>query len=224
MQSACCLNKFGQPQGRGTLICRCSMVITAIGQVGIDTPTKKYILTPTLSAIASLDDPVETYLDLADNNTSHEWRVQCAHNVILACSDDKSISQYLGLQVVGKPRLRRGVVVRRYNEHYIDDVHAVCIAESLLYHGMVGKVEYKAPVSSDAYSNEFNPLQWVSAVVAHLGLSERDAWGMTMTSILNAMKTKYPPSEKEVALAKYTPESKAAHDEWYASIYGPQSK
>ena len=198
------------------------MVITAIGQVGIDTPTKKYILTPTLAAIASLDDPVETYLDLADNNTSHEWRVQCAHNVILACSDDKSINQYLGLQIIGKPRLRRGVVVRQYNEHYIDDVHAVCIAESLLYHGMVGKVEYKAPVSSDAYSNEFNPLQWVSAVVAHLGLSERDAWGMTMTSILNTMKTKYPPSEKEVALAKYTPESKAAHDEWYASIYGKQ--
>ncbi len=200
------------------------MIITDIGQVGISTPSGQYILTPTLAAIASLKDAVDLYLDISDPSTPHAWRVECAHRVIIACSNDKSISQFLGMQVQGKPRLRRGVLVKNYSPVFIDDIHAVCIAESLLYHGMVGHVEHKAPPSGEAYSSTFDPMTWVSAVVAHLGLSERDAWNMTMTSVLNAMKTKYPPSEKEKAKANFTPETKAAHDEWYASIYGPQSK
>lgn len=200
------------------------MVITSIGQVGIKTPDTHYILTPSLAAIASLDEPTDLYLDLVAPDTPDAYRVQVAHDVITACSNDKSITRYLGMQRRGKPRMRNGVVTTQYTSAYVDDLHAVAIAESLLFHGMVGKVEHKAPPSGDAYTNKFNPLEWVCTIVAHLGLSERDAWGMTMTSALNMLKTKYPPSEKEQARAKYTPEAKAAHDEWYASIYGPQDK
>lgn len=199
------------------------MIITDIGQVGISTPNGQYTLTPSLAAIASMKDPVEMYTDLTAQDTPHEWRVQVAHEVITACSNDKSIKQYLGCQRKEKPRLRKGVLYTTYNSNYIDDVHAVCIAESLLYHGMVGKVEHKTAPSEDSYTSKFNPLEWMASVVAHLGISERDAWQMTMTSVLTALKTKFPPSEKEKARQNFTPEAKAAHDEWYASIYGPQS-
>lgn len=198
------------------------MVITGIGQVGITTPTKRYVLTPSLAAMASIVDATDKYLDLLSPDTAHEWRVQIAHDILTACSDCPTIVNYLGIQKVGKPRLRNGVLTTRYNSVYVSDAHAIVIAETLLYHGMVGKVEHKAAPSGEVYTSKFDPLEWVSAVVAHLGLSERDAWGMTMTSVLNAMKTKFPPSEKEQARQKYTPESKAADDAWWESIHGPK--
>ena len=199
------------------------MIITAIGQVGISTPSGQYTLTPSLAAIASMTDPVEMYSDLTSTDTPHEWRVQVAHDVIMACTDDKSINQYLGMRQIGKPRLRKGVVVRKYSSVYVTDAHAVIIAENLLFHGMIGKIEHKTTPSVSDYTATFKPIEWMAAVVAHLGITERDAWQMTMTSILSALKTKFPPSEKEKARANFTPESKAEHDEWYASIYGPQS-
>ena len=198
------------------------MVITSIGQVGITTASKRFILTPSLAAIASLTDPVDLYLDLASTDTPHQYRVELAHQVLMACCPDKSLAQHLGMQPVGKPRMRGGVISRSYRSDYVDDVHAVCIAESLLFHGMVGKVEHATPPSGDAYSSSFDPLQWVASGMAHLGLSEKDVWGMTMTSLLNALKVKYPPSEKEQQRAAYTPEAKAEHDAWYESIYGPK--
>ena len=198
------------------------MVITSIGQVGITTADTTYILTPSLAAIASLTDPVDLYLDLSSTDTPHAYRVELAHRVLLACCPDKSLAQHLGMRPVGKPRMRGGVISRRYRSDYIDDVHAICIAESLLFHGMVGKVDHVAPPSGDAYSSTFDPLQWVASGMAHLGLSEKDVWGMTMTSLLNALKVKYPPSEKEQRRAAYTPEAKAEHDAWYESIYGPK--
>lgn len=199
------------------------MIITDIGQVGISTPNGQYKLTPSLAAIASLSNPVELYAELVSPETPHEWRVQVAHDVIIACSDNKDIRQHLGLRRKGKPRLRKGVLYTTYSSNYVDDTHAVCIAESLLYHGMVGKVEHKSAPSEDSYTNEFKPVEWMASAVAHLGVSEADAWQMTMTSLLTALKTKFPPSEKEKARANHTPEAKAAHDEWYASIYGPQT-
>lgn len=199
------------------------MIITDIGQVGISTPSGQYTLTPSLAAIASMTDPVEMYSDLTSPNTPHEWRVQVAHDVIMACVDDKSIKQYLGMRQIGKPRLRKGVVVRKYSSVYVTDEHAVIIAENLLYHGMIGKIEHKTTPKESDFTSTFKPIEWMTAVVAHLGIAERDAWQMTMTSILSALKTKFPPSEKEKARANFTPEAKAEHDEWYASIYGPQS-
>lgn len=197
--------------------------ITSIGQVGIKTPSGEYLLTPSLAAIASLKEPVDLYTDLLSQDTPHEYRMEVAHQVILACSSDRSISKWLGLQLVGKPRVRKGVVIKTYGDVYIDDIHAVAIAESLLFHGMVGKIERRASTAAETdYTDTFNPVEWVAAVVAHLGLSEADAWGMTMTSVLAILKTKFPPSEKQKALDNLQ-DNKAAHDEWYRSIYGPDA-
>lgn len=195
-------------------------VITAIGHAGIKTPSGEYKLIPTLAAIATLDNPVQMYSDLTALDTPHEERVEIAHAVIMACSNDSSIARWLGQREVSKPRMRKGVITRTYSSVYIDAAHSVAIAEQLLFHGMVGKIERRAAsISESDYTNTFDPLEWVSAVVAHLGLSEADAWNMTMTSILSALKTKFPPTEKQKALEKFQDE-KADFDEWYKSIYG----
>lgn len=195
-------------------------VITAIGHVGIKTPNGEYKLVPSLAAIASLNNPAQMYNDLVSPKTEHERRMEIAHKIILACSNDKALKKYLGRQLACKPRMRRGVITKTYTNVYVDDIHAFAIAEQLLYHGMVGKVKRRASsVKESDYTNTFDPLEWVAAVVAHLGLSEADAWNMTMTSILAALKTKFPPTEKEKALERFEDE-KEAFDEWYKSIHG----
>lgn len=195
------------------------MVITDIGQVGINTPSGRFILTPSLAAIASLEDPAEMYSDLTHPETPHQWRIETAHRVILACSPDKSIAQFLGRRKIGKPRVRRGVKTTRYATAYVDDIHAIAIADNLMFHGMIGKVETTVKPKESDFTSTFKPIEWMAAAVAHLGVTEQSAWQMTMTSILNALKTKFPPSEKEKARDSYD-DDKAAHDEWYASIYG----
>lgn len=199
------------------------MAIVDIGHVGIKTPSGLFTLIPSLAAIASLDDPVDMYSDLVSPDTPHEWRVQVAHDVIEACADRDGISEYLGLKPIAKPRIRNGVKTTQYRTVYIDDVHACAIAESLLFHGMIGRVEIKAKPRESDFTNVFDPQQWAMAAMSHLEISERDAWSMTMTSILNALKTKYPPSEKQKALDNYD-EEKALDDAFYESIYGSAKK
>lgn len=43
----------------------------------------------------------------------------------------------------------------------------------------------------------FNPVDFVTSAMAHLGISRDDAWNMTMIEFQKAMEAKFPPSEKE---------------------------
>lgn len=196
------------------------MVITSIGQVGIKTPAKKYTLTPSLAAIATLNNPVEIYSKVTGDNTDPEERLAAIHSVLLACSDCDTIQDYLGQAVTDEWEDSAGRTVRQYRANYIDDVTAACLAESLLFHGMVGKVQFRKRVKSSDKGPEFDPLQWMALAVARLEIPERDAWAMTMTSIMAAMRAKFPPDEKEAALEDFTDESQDEFKKWYASIYG----
>ena len=198
------------------------MVITNIGQVAIKTPSRTFILTPSLASISKLKNPIETYTILNTLEQATSELLQSAYDVLLACSDSDEIKKYFGRQLIGKPVVRGNKITKKYTDVFIDEIHAVCIARSLIHHGMVGDVKTDRPSKESDYSSEFDPLDWVSAIIAHLNMSERDAWQMTMTSILAALKVKFPPSEKEIAAQKAI-EEKAAFDEWYKSIYGEKS-
>lgn len=198
------------------------MVITNIGQVAIKTPSRTFILTPSLASISKLKNPIETYTILNTLEQATSELLQAAYDVLLACSDSDEIKKYFGRQLIGKPVIRGNKITKKYTDVFIDEIHAVCIARSLIHHGMVGDVKTDRPAKESDYSSEFDPLDWVSAIIAHLNMSERDAWQMTMTSILAALKVKFPPSEKEIAAQKAI-EEKAAFDEWYKSIYGEKS-
>lgn len=199
------------------------MIVTSVGQAAIKVLGKEYILTPSLAAMSEIENPLEVHQIL--NKPEHDFneRLELAHHVILTCSNDKGIKQYLGRQQIGKPKIRNGVKTTNYTTVYIDDIHAICIAQDLMFHGIIGKVVIKRATKESDYSNEFNAVEWMAAVVSHLEVSETEAWKMTMTSILAALKTKFPPSEKEKALLEYEQE-KAAFDEWYNSIYGSENK
>lgn len=196
------------------------MVITSIGQVGIKTPTKKYVLTPSLAAIASLANPVEVYSKVTAPGTPLEERVEAVHAVLLACSDCDTLKDYLGPAVVDAWVDEKGRTVKKYRQKYIDDATAACLAESLLFHGMVGKVQFRKRVKSSDKSGDFDPLQWMALAVARLEISEREAWGMTMTSIMASLRAKFPPSEKESALENFSEEGQEEFKKWYASMYG----
>lgn len=195
------------------------MVITDIGQIGIKTPSGFFTLTPSLRNIASLENPTESYKDICDPNQHIDWRFEVACKVMLACSDSPDLAKYLGMQPLEKPRIRKGVKTTRYQPSYVPARHCIIFAEHLLFHGMVGKIDNLLLTKESDYTDEFKPLSWVAAVVAHLGIPEREAWQMTMTSILHAMRVKYPPSEKQKALATLE-EDKKQFDDWYQSIYG----
>ena len=53
---------------------------------------------------------------------------------------------------------------------------------------------------------EFDARGIAATAMAHLGLSEKEAWQLTMTSYIGAMRAKYPPTEKD---AKADPRSDA---------------
>jgi hypothetical protein len=53
---------------------------------------------------------------------------------------------------------------------------------------------------------EFDARGIAATAMAHLGLSEQEAWQLTMTSYIGAMRAKYPPTEKD---AKADPRSDA---------------
>lgn len=195
------------------------MVITKIGQAAIKTPSGTFTLKPTLAAMASLDNPTEIHATLHNPDASNDDILAAAYAVILACSDSQEIKQFLGRQEIGKPKVRGNKITKTYTDVFIDDIHAVCIARDLIHHGMVGNVKMNRLPKEADYTEEFDPLDWMAAVIAHLEISEQEAWKMSMTSILAALRTKFPPSEKEQAQVKAL-EEKAAFDEWYQSIYG----
>ena len=198
-------------------------IITSIGHVGIKTPVAHFKLIPSLARIATLTAPTEIYTSLIHPDTDRESRLNAAYSVILACTNDDRIKPFLGRQMIGKPRMRNGIVTKTYSDVFVSDVHAVAIAESLLFHGMIGEVKVRPQADTESsYTNVFDPLEWVAALVAHLGISEKSAWSMTMTSALSALKAKFPPSEKQKMIDNID-KDKAAHDEWYRSIYGPNS-
>lgn len=198
------------------------MLIKKVGQAAITTPSCKFTLTPSLAAISRLDNPVETYKLLHSAEQATPDVLAAAYSVLLACSDSPEIKSYFGRQQVGKPRVRGNKITTTYTDIFIDDIHAVCIARDLLHHGMVGNVKMNRPPKDSDYTQEFDPVEWMAAVVAHLEVSERDAWEMSMTSILAALRTKFPPSEKEKAQAQAL-EEHDAFKAWYESIYGKQN-
>nr|WP_220125272.1 DUF6246 family protein [Pseudomonas aeruginosa] len=66
---------------------------------------------------------------------------------------------------------------------------------------------------------EFVAREYVATAIAHLGLSEREAWSMTMTGLIGALRAKYPPTESNAPGARAP--TAAEHDatmEWFDKI------
>lgn len=164
------------------------MILTEIGEVGLHVGDCVHRLRPSLYAMSKLGTPKEIVELYASVMGESKTLLLDALAVVQACSgEDLS-------EVIGYCDHRLKLVLRRAQPEDL-----VVIARHLLQHGIIGVLPAQ-PRPHDAeveYSSEFNAREYVALAMAHLSLSERDAWNLTMTGFLGAMRAKFPPSASD---------------------------
>lgn len=180
------------------------MILADIGEIGIHDGGAVYKLRPSFYAVSKLGTPSEIVQIFANIHSEHftkrgktEQFAQ-ALGVLAACSED-------GLDIFGSyapaapGKLGSAWRPGRYTPGKGNPRHVLTLARSLLAHGVVGDVP-ELPRRADAepeYHSEFNARDHVATAMAHLGLTEHEAWNMTMTGLVLALRSKYPTSDKD---------------------------
>jgi len=178
-------------------------VLTDIGEMGVQVGERYVKFRPSLAAMARLGTPkeiVETFVTvcgappLSGNQVLDEPRVKswrrdqfgCAVNVLYACTDE-AIDWLVGY-VNERYRYVRGALP-------LADI--VGLAAGLLKHGVLGDIPPEATrgAKKEDYLSEFKARDFAAAAMAHLGATEAQAWDMTMTSYIIAMRAKFPPAK-----------------------------
>lgn len=185
--------------------------LTEIGEIGISSARHDYLLRPSFRAMQSLGSPreiVQLFHDLhstpqvnavypLESIRRHEREILAiASQVIEACLIDGDPLDLLGYT----PAPRKCVPGDMPFNHW------VIVAQALMRHGIIGVIPKKTypKKKSDEYVSEFRAAEYVSAAVAHLGVSESEAWDMTMTSFAALMRSKFgEPEQKTPALEDY---------------------
>ena len=204
------------------------MILSSIGEVGIHVGNDVVVLRPSLYAMTQIGDPayiVEVYANvMADNCPAWalDSQFSCAYEVLLACTEQDVtylIGSYVHDTVLDRFKYEPGLIPKNELLH---------LARCLLRHGVTGDVEPLPPEEGEEegeedYVTEFKARSHVANAVAHLGMSEKEAWTATMTGLTEALRSKFPPvSKDEKAKAKATkPPTSAEYDatmEWADKI------
>ena len=162
-------------------------ILTEIGEVCIHAG-RDVLLRPSLAAIASLGDPREI-VDVFARVMAGDHMDSLG--VVFACAEE-DVSDLFGCYEF------RGDAIR-YTPGLAPAAHVVPLAQCLMRHGVVG-VAKPLPRRADAedqYLTEFDAKEHAALAMAHLGLTEREAWNMTMTGLVAALRAKFPPSTKD---------------------------
>lgn len=178
-------------------------VLTDIGEMGVQVGERYVKFRPSLAAMARLGTPkeiVELFVTVCgapplsgnpvlDEPRMKTWRRdQFSHavNVLYACTDD-AIDWLVGY-VNERYRYVRGALP-------LADI--VGLAAGLLKHGVLGDIPPEATrgAKKEDYLSEFKARDFAAAAMAHLGATEAQAWDMTMTSYIIAMRAKFPPAK-----------------------------
>ena len=175
-----------------------------------------HVLRPSLYAMSLIGSPamiVETYAQIMADVTAPalQWgQFKIALGVIHCCSED-DLSDVFGYFN------EKGKYVRRLAS--MNDV--LPIARCLMVHGVTG-AQKPLPRRSDSdpeFVSEFVASDHVATAVAHLGMSEREAWSATMTSLVGALRSKFPATESTSPGAKApSKEEHEATEAWFARI------
>ncbi|EMM0110664.1 DUF6246 family protein [Providencia rettgeri] len=186
-------------------------VLTDVGQFTAVVDGKSYCFTPSFSAMARLaKDSLTRLTDVfvtihggkfpKINNPDIAKQVEpvCFARMAMACKEvmevccNENISNLIGSLSIN----RKGWL--SYRAGYIELEDIIKLARHLMRHGIMGDQkpdEDEEPQGK--FTNEFDPRVYVYLAVAHLGISEQEAWGMTMTGFRAAMEAKFPRSEKD---------------------------
>lgn len=166
------------------------MANTYAGEIAIAWQGRDYLFRPTLAAIGSLGTPREIIETLHRVQRSTMDGYVAALAVLSACyvGDPEDTSRLIGhfREVKGRLRYVLGAMPAQ-NVHVLGARMAVA--------GIVG--DPKPRKGGGSPMQEFDPAEFVGAAQAHLGLSSRDAWQMTMIEFQRAMDAKFPDPKAE---------------------------
>lgn len=184
--------------------------ITDIGQAAIRTGDRAIFLNPSFLAMSRIGTPkdiVSVFLKVhAGHYPTHritdvallqhtlarcyaEMVTACVTAVKACCAED--IAWIVGEHSVTP----KGKLVMRPGQLPVADI--IQLARHLMRHGVMGdQPPEEATSNKGEYSSRFEVRSFVYMAVAHLGMSEADAWSMTMTSFRAAMNAKYPSPDK----------------------------
>ena len=157
------------------------MILAEIGEVGIHTGADCHKLRPSLYAISQLGTP-EEIVEIYARVMGASPPLADALHVIFCCAEE-DVSHIFG--------------------HFNEDLkfvpgrapseHAVHIARALLRHGVTSALPPQGEPKDGDYTPRFVAREHVAVAMAHLGASSHDAWQMTMTELVGAMRAKFPP-------------------------------
>lgn len=194
------------------------MILTDIGEVGVDIEGCSIVLRPSLYAMSQLGSPAEIVarfvrlMQRPEDDKAAQDQFGDAYEVLMACAGDQELDEAFGF-------FDERLVYHKGHAEYAD---IILIAQCLLKHGIVGVVPSeprRKDQDKQEFLKEFSARDFAAHAMAHLGLCERDAWNMTMTGLGLALKAKFPlpPDNSPGARAP----SKEDHDKtmaWYDQI------
>lgn len=169
-------------------------VITDVGQFIIHVNEIGYLFTPSFLNMTKIGNPeeiVEIFSTVFGeiNNSNFKQVMQYADEILEACceTDCSVITGYI-----------KGADELINVEPAIPIEDKLVLAQHLLKHGLIGEIPPKKTSDDTDYSNEFHARKFVYMAVAHLGISEVDAWNMSMTAFQEAMEAKFPSPKNDI--------------------------
>ena len=201
-----------------------------IGEVGVHHAGGSHILRPSLLAMSRLGTPEQIVNTLAVvfgeglnchpgmRRLAHKQQLRAALEVWQACAPDEVDLDWL----TGYFSLRGGWVMGKS-----DPKDVILVAQALLRHGLLGDPE---PIKEgdpepergdDDYSPGFDCRRHAATAMGHLSLSEREAWGMTLTGIRLALEAKYPKPKSNAEQAAERAPTEAEYEKtmaWFESL------
>lgn len=171
------------------------MILTEIGEVGIEFEGRAHVLRPSLYAMTKLGAPAEIVRVYASVCTEidHRDKLGDAVAAIYACCED-DITHLYGTHC--------GTTTIEFAPGVANEAETIALAQRLLAHGVTGTLPAPKRESEQEYVQEFDAKGHVATAIAHLGISSRDAWQMTMTELVGALRAKFPDVQSDGVGAK----------------------
>lgn len=191
------------------------MILTEIGEIGITAGERQYRLRPSLYAMTQLGDPgeiVRVYASVMADEP-HVEQFGDALAVIYACTEDDLSDLFGGMVADGE-----GI---QYEPGSAPVEHVLPLARCLIRHGVTGALKDlpRKAGQDPEYVKEFDARAHVSLAIAHLGMSSEQAWQMTMTELVGALRAKFPPADSDAPGARApTLEEHQATMEWFEEV------
>lgn len=199
------------------------MILTDIGEVGVHLDGRDVVLRPSLYAMSKIGNGkeiVETFsILMTPSATVDAAKVQLqAALMVLYCCTEEDVTDVFGYW--GEEGFVPGMV---------PTVNLVVLARCLMRHGVTGALA-PLPVRPEddgpEFVGEFDVRAMVAMCMAHLSMGERDAWNSTMTSIVGALRAKFPPPPSKAPGAARAP-SREEYDDirlWLDKIEAKRRK